>query len=265
MNKIRSNKEQLKRAEDAFQRRDTLWNDRLRVEAELTEATARRVGTPLEEDDHIKKLKLKKIEIDHLLDEIDGEDEQRIAQLRESLITSILEHFPDQVTVYESLTRQCSRGHLLETKLEALIESSEKIAHSIHIALRAWERPITTRILRFIFGQSPTEEITENLQRAGERCEAALEHLEGYAAHDPSDLRASELCEQMQQFCHAFIAEREERWSFTSLKKTYRPSFQAVERFIERFEVQRELAHEAKRAADREMQEWVERHTFEED
>ncbi len=249
MSKINSIKENLLRAQDAYQSRDELWSARRKIEERLIHE---------QDEEEIRLLKSQKLEIDHRLDEIEDDDEARIEELRSELIAAIFIAHPNEESAYQLLKENRDRSRALVQKIEQALERSTLVANSIGIALASWERPLLIRVARFVFGQSPTEEITENLERAGERSSLALEAIATYRDHDPEDLRAQELCKEIEIFFNAFLSEREERWSFGKLKGTYHPSLKALEIYLEQLKVQLDIGKKQLSNRESEIENWIE-------
>ena len=258
MSKIRVIREQLQRAERAHRQKEQLWKERIGIEKEVIKTEANQIGSSLELNEESLALKTKKLEIDHLLDEIEEEDEDRIKRLRKDLISTILDAYPEESTKFELFKAERCNSEELLSKIQNVIDHSQRVANSLGLALATWERPVMVRVMRYVFGPSPTEEITENLEHAGERCQAALEVLPSYRDHDSEDIRSREICEQLEVFFRAFLSEREERWSFGSLKRVYHPALQALEHFIERIEAEQKLTEERLRDHEVAFEQWLE-------
>ena len=240
-------KQHYRRVEKACQQQDILWKERHEVEKSLELLIEI-------EDPSREKLRQRKLEIDHLLDQIEEDTEEQLDKLREQLVEVILIEHPDQVNVYQELNRSLTRQRQAESCLLTIIDHSEATSFCLQEAIAPWDSSLLQRILGFIFTGSPAVITSKALAQAGKQSEQAIEAIDVYEKDSETQLSC---LQQLRLLFSALVVEAPQSWDFKKLRTTFTDTRETLNALIRKIEAELETSHERVVELELEMSKWL--------
>jgi hypothetical protein len=244
-------KQTVSEMEMAHRRHDELMDERERLEIAISGS---------EKEEERKALKESLLEVDQLLDLTDEENfDTQIHGIREQLIHEILEQYPDERMVYQEMMTSIERLESSIEQAKRALESVEKVENALQRATAAWEQPISARIFFFIFGKSPSAEISRQLERIEKLSPEVRDTVSEFQQGLEDPAVTSELTAQILEFLNGLEAQVKQKWTFTMIRTVYTPSKRAVQHFVLRLNDAQGGLEEQIVAVEKKTESWIER------
>lgn len=214
-----------------------------------------------EQRERINALKRKQREIDHLLDELEGNTSEKIKLLREQLVESLLEAYPADADRYREAKEALSAGQVYFQELEQMHAALQKIHDYLETALELWQKQKKRSLLHYIFGKSPYSSISDQLGHAAVHAEVALEALANKVPVMQSQITLQAFLPNLQQHLERIQRHCAGTWHFNQFLKIYgrdRDSLLELMRELIQFESEQQ---EKLRSYEQRIQDWIAKHS----
>lgn len=249
--------QELERAEYILKNKDTLTEQRIRIERELKKSASALTNSEYSTHQHLgelkvergapdpheksrklliselesqrnsfTKLKEKMKEIDHLLDELEEDLEEKITQVREELLHSILKTYPEELHQYEKNQQRIAEAEALAFELENLSQSMKNTEEFLEKSLGLWERSKWRGLWHFFFGRSPYTLISDQMKLAAKHAEHSLSLL----SRNPLEgfLKTNHLFNPLKTHLEEVYKHCKDRWRYRRFDTTYPPLFERL-------------------------------------
>lgn len=166
----------------------------------------------------LKEAKQNLREIDHLLDQTDEETETTIKNKEEDLAGLIVDSYPHEKAYYENLQKELEHNLIVQEGIQVFTTLNHHLLELIQNILEVRAKVRRNGIFSYIFGRSPTIQISQHLEAVNKVAAAAIDSLK----HHKQSLNQNEetlsllyeyaitLLGQLQALC-------ETKWNFKKI------------------------------------------------
>lgn len=277
---IKMNKEELHRAENAHQKwlllsvkRDELelreqeliekfQSDNLtlhRMSDDDDQASALKVKVAQQEN-LINQIKKKKQELDSLLDSLEELSEEKIKQLRETLIYDILKESPDQAALYDSLSLALERIKAFENELRDSQTIFNQLAKLLEAAIAVRKSIKKRGIFSYILGVNPNISISQYLHAAESLTTLSLPTITHRASHSLGGPQLQEKYQEIAIFLDEFLHQCKMQWGFRHIDTIFTKALERIKDFEEFFENEIRKKIIERENSQKEIDNWLNSH-----
>lgn len=224
-NQMQRLKNELDHAKKAFIK----WNSLIKKREEL-EYQIEKMQLGSKGNQELALLKKRLIELDTLLDHLEEHSPEKIEDLENQLIDSILSLYPQERIEYENLLQALSDSTLQLEKLRLIQKSLNNINLLLQKALEARHRVRRRGILSYIFGANPNQVISQHLHAIDKDIEFILPELDSHSHQDLSVFLI-----ELQKEC-------KQRWGFRKIDNFFGPAAESLTSHIKKMDKQIETA-----------------------
>lgn len=283
---IRQIKTRLEKTEAISRNKSALLRQRQQIEDQLEEAAnkleanalethrqlasmeeERAIGTEEKRDrlaeleaqrSSLSSLKAKQREIDHLLDELEDDVEAKITDLRESLVETVLDTYPERAEEYADMLAAVDRYTTLSTELEVLGSALEQVELYLDTALGVWDRSKKRSFWHFMFGKSPYTTITDQLSNVATHVTVTLTALNEKVPLAETDPKLQDFLPALRQHLDKMADHTKDRWRYYRFAKTYPVDLERLRTFIHELGQHRQRLQAELREVEQGIQRWIE-------
>lgn len=219
----------------------------------------KKTDSPLIEE-KIQQMKQTQQDLDHLIDEVDHEHdyENRIRFLREQLIQAILEHRPQERSIYEQKEETLRSQQEAKTAVVTLYELCQQIKQPLEAAIANWQMSRGRSFLAYIFGRSPAVTITSYLEKVATQCGATLSWVDRMAEELPLSAPVDGWLPELRETIETLQDTARKEWGAKTFRDQILPLNEALVLHLNRLKQAKTQTEEASRMIQREIFLWME-------
>ena len=251
-NQIQKLKKELNYAKLALDKWNSLIKKREKLENEIEKMQVgdeRHQGDPLLIQ-QLSYLKKRLRELDTLLDQLEEHSPERIENLENQLIASILSCQPEQRVEYEKLQYELEQIRLKINSIKLINKDLSNIKQLLKGTLDARQRIKRQGILSYIFGANPNQIISQHLQAIDEQTKFLL-----------SSLKDDNSYQELTIFLIELQRECKQRWGFGKIDNFFGQASESLENFIQKMNEQLAAAESQQNSLLQQKEDWLLRNT----
>jgi hypothetical protein len=163
----------------------------------------------------LNELKKHKQELDDKLDEYDSFSSDIFLELREELISTLLECFPSQKPIYQKLEKFCQESKKTHQILLQLVNIVEKIAQYLDKIIKERAAIKQRGIFSYLWGHNSNLIISASLKEAEKEAKSALSFLSQPAIKEK--IEENKLYAEINVVLKDVLLAERKRWGFKSI------------------------------------------------
>jgi len=199
--------------------------------------------------EQLKHLKSKKIDLDHLIDQIEAEADQPVELLQQQLLDSLFSFYPEKS--YPLLKLKQDKAHQLE-ELQQTQEFQElltKVKDHLQEIINIRQRIQRLGLLSYIFGASPNVMIAHNLESVHQLIPQAM--LFPLLKKNELYLESIEVLQSLSSHCLT-------RWNYRKIDTCFTDYKNKLEGLLARWQSEEEIKHLLINKLSLQINEWIE-------
>lgn len=208
--------------------------------------------------DLIASIRYRVQEIDHLLDELEGDYEQKLKDMREQLIEGILEARPVEKVSHDLRLKKIETINLLCQELYSLHEPCKQLIGKLKNAVHAWQSSGKRSLLHYIFGKNPAIAASNLLSDTQTLSGNYLKTLSELPQNPHRSYEISLHYSTLKTDVATFLRDYDKHWNESHFKNVFTPYLETLESADEKFDAFIVVLEQEKQLIEDEIDRWLE-------
>ncbi len=216
---------------------------------------------PHSKENLLQECLIKQRQIDHRLDNLEEWSDERIAHIRQELISLILEIHPQQKQVYKDLAAGYQQIYDLKGMLGKTERCCKQIIESINEALRIRGKVRKRSVFSYILGPNPNILIAKRLQHIHEISSKMAKECPDIAKNRAASKNLKALYEALEIQLNELEAHSRSRWGFKTLDTTFTEAKNNLKQILESHNLERTAVDFKLCACEEDLDQWIEKNS----
>jgi hypothetical protein len=222
--------------------------------ADTSEATSALQNEIEKQRSLLKRIKKQKLEMDHLLDNLEEGSEERVESINRQLVKAILDLYPDQQSVYTLMEDEHNKIVNELNGLSDLVQICEELKQSLEKIHNTRQTVRKQGLLRYLFGQNPNVIIAQELHNLSELSESSMPMIE---AHESEKNKSAALFKELRNLMESLYKHSKQRWGFKIIDNIFSPALNTLSSIQYEVEEQLRVKESTLKVSEKKFSEWL--------